>query len=67
MMQTGKPVNGFPRLAGLPLFDWFQAHTHCRPSSRATRAQHIALATGLPVSVVIFHMQAAGLGTSEGF
>ncbi|QFR34708.1 hypothetical protein [Ancylobacter sp. TS-1] len=62
MMQTGLPVNGFPPLAGLPLFDWRPPAIPSRPSPRASRALEIARATGLPLGVVIVHMQAAGLG-----
>ena len=61
IMQATGPINGFPCFAGLPLFDWAPPAPP-RPSLLMTHAERVALATGLPIGVVLVHFQAAGLG-----
>lgn len=61
IMHARNPSNGFPCFAGPPLFDWAPP-VPTRLSPRDTRAARIALATGLPIGVVLVHFQAAGLG-----
>ena len=61
IMHSGIPSNGFPQFAGLPLFDWAPPAPPL-PSPRNVRAARVALATGLPIGVVLVHFRAAGLG-----
>ena len=64
IMHARNPGNGFPPLSGLPLFDWRgPALPTC---SRLALAQRIARQTGVPLSVVLVHVERAGLGR-EGF
>ena len=60
IMHSGIPSNGFPIVAGLPLFDW--RGLALPTSSRLALAQRIARQTGVPLSVVLVHVERAGLG-----
>jgi len=60
IMHARNPGNGFPVMAGLPLFDC--RGTAIPTSSRLALAQRIARQTGVPVGVVLVHVERAGLG-----
>jgi len=64
IMHARNPGNGFPILAGPPLFDW--RGPALPSSSRLALAQRLSFRTGLPVRVVLAHIERAGLG-QEGF
>ena len=59
------PGKEIPPLSGLPLFDW-RPPAPALASPRITVAARLSLRTGLPLGVVLAHVELAGLGIPEG-
>lgn len=59
------PGKEIPLLSGLPLFDW-RAPAPTLASPRINVAARLSLRTGLPLGVVLAHVELAGLGIPEG-
>jgi len=59
------PGKEIPPLSGLPLFDW-RPPSPLPTSPRINVAARLSLRTGLPLGVVLAHVELAGLGIPEG-
>lgn len=63
--HTRNPGKEIPPLSGLPLLDW-RPPAPVQASPRITVAARLSLRTGLPLGVVLAHVELAGLGIPEG-